>query len=269
MSNFEDEDPLAAALSSAFVSSPSLRPPTPPTQLTEAETSLASESTTESSVTSDSIEDSSQADYEAHVAEWRAQSAEQREKAEKERERWEAIRAAEKQEAALRKAALPDVGGTSEHGWETVGEATRPSPSPADARDLVTGERSKEVQRPSHDTTDESQKWDEVSEPLTSSYPSMSFPDRTNTPSPQHDPSPAPHLESATIAIFDSSLSPRTRITALFSSLAINLLLPFVNGVMLGFGEIFAKNVVLEYFGWRPLTRPGSVAATAGLRKSR
>lgn len=31
---------------------------------------------------------------------------------------------------------------------------------------------------------------------------------------------------------------------------------------MLGFGEIFAKNVVLGWFGWK---MPGSVAATAGV----
>nr|GAT60825.1 predicted protein [Mycena chlorophos] len=260
-----DEDPLAAALASAFVSSPSLRPPTPP----EPEvTSIPSESTIESSVTSESFEDSSQSEYEAHVAEWRAQSAEQREKAEAERAKWEAIRAAEKQEAALRKAALPEP--ASEHGWEPVGS----SPSPADARDLVSGEHPKTVgEKPTvqsaHDTGDESQKWEEVSEPLTSSFPSMSFPDRTNTPSPHHDPPAPQRLESATTAIFDPSLSARTRITALFSSLAINLFLPFVNGVMLGFGEIFAKNVVLEYFGWRPLSRPGSVAASVGLRTSR
>jgi len=32
---------------------------------------------------------------------------------------------------------------------------------------------------------------------------------------------------------------------------------------MLGFGEIFAKNVVLDYFGWP--SRPGATAASAGL----
>ncbi|KAJ7052613.1 hypothetical protein C8F01DRAFT_1236448 [Mycena amicta] len=260
----EDEDPLAAALSSAFACPPTF----PAAESVHVEvTSSASESTSESSVTSDSIEDLSQSEYEAHVADWRAQSAEQREKAEKERARWEAIRAAEKQEAALQKAALP----SSEHGWETVGttpQAARPSSSPADPRDLV---KIATVQKTDslHDTGDESQKWDEVSEPLTSSFPSMSFPDRTNTPSPQHHHPPPPRLESATTAIFDSSLSSHTRLTALFSSLAINLLLPFVNGVMLGFGEIFAKNIVLDYFGWSPLSRPGSVAAAAGLRTSR
>ncbi|OJA10549.1 hypothetical protein AZE42_11999 [Rhizopogon vesiculosus] len=45
----------------------------------------------------------------------------------------------------------------------------------------------------------------------------------------------------------------------LLSSLAIDLLLPFMNGVMLGFGEIFAKNVLAWWIGWR--TQGGRVAA--------
>jgi len=279
---------LAAALSQAFVSSPSLRPDSQnSTQLdAAASTSAPSTSTDDTSVSSDLEGDASQSEYESQVESWRAQSAEARQKAEKERARWEAIRAAEKQEAVLRKAAIPadsGVGGETDHGWETVGAGGKTlqpprqsSPSPADARDLVTGEPQKHVvptatveppkAQSTQDTGDESQKWEEVSDPLTSSFPSMSFPDRTNTPSPQHPPPPPAPLESATLAIFDPSLSTRTRLTALFSSLAINLLLPFVNGVMLGFGEIFAKNIVLEYFGWRPLApRPGSVAASTGL----
>ncbi|KAJ7034979.1 hypothetical protein C8F04DRAFT_1259341 [Mycena alexandri] len=279
----EDDDPLATALSHAFISSPSLRPePQNSNQLAAASASTPTTSATDSSVSSESLESTSDAEYESHVESWRAQSAEAREKAEKERARWEAIRAAEKQEAALRQAAIPQdsgaVGGEiiSDHGWETVGksqEVRRPSsPSPADARDLVTGEPQKHVPAPgaatvqnsqsAQDTGDESQKWEDVSSHLTSSFPSLSFPDRTNTPSP-HPPPPAP-LESATLAIYDPSLSTRTRVTALFSSLAINFLLPFVNGVMLGFGEIFAKNIVLEYFGWRPLS-PGTTAASRGL----
>ncbi|KAJ7104221.1 hypothetical protein B0H15DRAFT_942221 [Mycena belliarum] len=282
-----EEDPLAAALSHAFTSAPSLLPE-PQNQSDAAEstsTPTPSTSTNESSVSSESVDSTSQSEYESHVESWRAQSAEARQKAEKERARWEAIRAAEKQEAALRKAALPEatrdaVGGeTSDHGWENVDGSTqevpRPSsPSPADGRDLVTGEpqghivaketaETAPISQSAPDTGDESQKWEDVSSPLTSSFPSMSFPDRTNTPSPP--PPPPAALESATLAIFDGSLSTRTRVTALFSSLAINLLLPFVNGVMLGFGEIFAKNIVLEYFGWRPVAPPpGTVAASVG-----
>ncbi|KAJ1307178.1 hypothetical protein OPQ81_001294 [Rhizoctonia solani] len=73
-----------------------------------------------------------------------------------------------------------------------------------------------------------------------------------------HPPAPAPP-PSLTLSVFDSSLSTRTRVVALFSSLAINMFLPFVNGVMLGFGEIFARNVVGPWFGW-----PKPVATSVG-----
>ena len=63
----------------------------------------------------------------------------------------------------------------------------------------------------------------------------------------------------------DNRVAPRTRLSLVLSSLAINLLLPFINGVMLGFGEIFAKDVVVGWFGWR--TRRGSTAAGLGLRR--
>lgn len=80
----------------------------------------------------------------------------------------------------------------------------------------------------------------------------MSFPEHTDTP--QEAQVPETGLvppQSVTLSIFDSTLSPTTRVKALLSSLAINLLLPFVNGVMLGFGEIFAKNVILGWLGWK------------------
>jgi len=48
---------------------------------------------------------------------------------------------------------------------------------------------------------------------------------------------------------------------AFASSLAINLFLPFVNGVMLGFGEVFAKNLMLGWLGW------GSTATHVGPSK--
>lgn len=63
----------------------------------------------------------------------------------------------------------------------------------------------------------------------------------------------------------DNRVAPRTRLSLVLSSLAINLLLPFINGVMLGFGEIFAKDVVVGWFGWK--TRRGSTAAGLGLRR--
>jgi hypothetical protein len=63
-----------------------------------------------------------------------------------------------------------------------------------------------------------------------------------------------------TLAVFDSTLPASTRFWALVSSLSINMFLPFVNGVMLGFGEIFAKTVVVGWLGWGP-----AVAANVGL----
>jgi len=57
---------------------------------------------------------------------------------------------------------------------------------------------------------------------------------------------------SVTLSIFRPGLSPRTRALAIASSIAINFILPFINGVMLGFGEIFAKNFVAPLFGIRP-----------------
>lgn len=65
--------------------------------------------------------------------------------------------------------------------------------------------------------------------------------------------------------MFDSSLSPNTRALALLSSVAINVLLPFVNGVMLGFGEIFAKNLV-SWLGWK-VPGTASAASSRGLAR--
>ena len=120
-----------------------------------------------------------------------------------------------------------------------------------------------------------------ISSELTSSYPSINFPSDTTSPSSgqrkglphlPHEQAghahagsrPDPPKTSATSAVFDTTLSTRTRLYALASSLAINLLLPFVNGVMLGFGELFAKNVVLGWFGWK---NPGATAANVGVRR--
>lgn len=96
----------------------------------------------------------------------------------------------------------------------------------------------------------------------------MSFPDHIET-SPSSRPQPAPQQAptSATLAIFDDSLSTRTRLIALVTSLAVNLLIPFVNGVMLGFGEILAKDVIMGWLGWKP-SGPGSSVTNVGLRGS-
>jgi len=252
--------------------------------------------------TSQSSDDSWKTEYEAQVESWRAQSAEAREKAEKERARWEAIRAAEKAEAD-RQAAMGEVveAHDGDHGWETVAAKSTSDPSSSqqstyslpesrtstDARNLVLGElqgphsvQASPQAKPDpslshsrHDTGDDhklsgSQKWEDLHSSQTSSFPSLSFPDNPETPSPEPQATSKATPAStavpfiATLAIFDSTLPTRTRVSALFSSLAINMLLPFVNGVMLGFGEIFAKNIVLGWFGWRV---PGTIATGLGV----
>ncbi|KAI0360112.1 hypothetical protein OH77DRAFT_1472173 [Trametes cingulata] len=136
------------------------------------------------------------------------------------------------------------------------------------------------------------EKWDDMTSSLTSSFPSMSFPSDPHSPSSsaRRDLGPHPHHQhphsagqlhgpghahahhphhhhegveatrTATLSVFDASLSPKTRALALLSSIAINVLLPFVNGVMLGFGEIFAKNVVVRWIGWKI---PGTASAAS------
>lgn len=157
---------------------------------------------------------------------------------------------------------------------------------------ILPGSQSSPPESGSHDRdaseaeSSKHEKWEEVSSEVTSSYPSLSFPSDPHSPSSQHhsqlhhshhDSHHHPHHHShhghteesgTTFAVFDSRLSGKTRALALFSSLAINLLLPFVNGVMLGFGEIFARNVVGGWFGWNT-SRPGSVAVGVGLGRSR
>lgn len=212
------------------------------------------------------------AQYDEYVASWKAQSAEARDKAEKERQKWEEIRAAERAAGGSQADSL-----AASSAWEQVSQQqahpTQPapaSPSPADVRDLVAGEFEKQwhatsqaAGRPSQPTEDDSQKWENVPSDLTSSYPSMTFPElHTDASSPARR---EVQVRSVTMDVFDSSLPPRSRAVALASALAINLFLPFVNGVMLGFGEIFAKNVVFKWFGWAP-SAPGSTAASAGLR---
>ncbi|THH33218.1 hypothetical protein EUX98_g953 [Antrodiella citrinella] len=239
-------------------------------------------------------------EYDAHVSEWRARSAEQREKAEVERTRWEAIRASES--SSSRHGREDDVKEWESvsvslgPGSTRVGSART---SVADGRDLVAGEgqgrKSQGVANVPQSTTSSppesgsahdrghgsGEKWDEVSTSMTSSFPSMSFPSDPHSPvsSQQHrdlthghhphenlrDQRPAPPVATTTSSIFDPSLSAKTRTLALFSSLAINLLLPFVNGVMLGFGEIFARNAALKWFGIGGGAKPGSVAANVGV----
>jgi hypothetical protein len=131
---------------------------------------------------------------------------------------------------------------------------------------------------------------------LTSSYPSLSQPDQ-HSQQGSHQPSSATHQDTrnrhdtgsrnhahdhqgndlpprppASTSIFDSSLSTKTRVIALLGSLTINLFLPFVNGVMIGFGEIFAENVLWKWFGWTKsrnsrINRETGNVADVGLRR--
>jgi len=231
--------------------------------------------------TTSDLVDTWKAEYEAQVESWRTQSADAREKAEKERLKWESVRAIEKEEATKRKAAgIADeppksiVHPVEESSNITSANTTHTSSNTVSSEtdsDHITAsstqvERVVETPLSRQDTaTEESQKWEDVPS-VTSSFPSMSFPEHFEQ-TPPHDRrvAPQPALVSLTSAIFDTSLSRRTRLTAFFSSLAVNLLLPFVNGVMLGFGEIFAKNVLMDWLGH---LKPGSVATAVGIRGS-
>ncbi|OAV96064.1 hypothetical protein PTTG_26454 [Puccinia triticina 1-1 BBBD Race 1] len=61
---------------------------------------------------------------------------------------------------------------------------------------------------------------------------------------------------SITLSLFthltDPSLSWATKLGCFGATLGINFLLPFINGVMLGFGEIAAREFLGVYFGWGP-----------------
>ncbi|KAG7451110.1 uncharacterized protein BT62DRAFT_1000342 [Guyanagaster necrorhizus] len=266
-----DESLLEAALNQAFTP-----PPRNPTshdgRCTSRDNAEAAISDTPPApkplerLVSNQVLESWTSEYESQVETWRSQSAEAREKAEKERARWEGIRVRE------RESSLQD----SNEGWERVGSKGNNSLAPSSVsgftssvadsgRDIATVELPAVPHNPGPgpppSQSEGSQKWEDVPSSITSSFPSMSFPEHTENSSPiRQRPEGTKAPVSATLAIFDSSLSTRTRVKALFSSLAINFFLPFVNGVMLGFGEIFAKNIVLEWW------RPGSSATMTGIR---
>lgn len=105
--------------------------------------------------------------------------------------------------------------------------------------------------------------------PSESSSSNSSQPQAPNEMMPQYPPS-----GSLTLAIFAKNISWQRRGYLLLASIAINLGLPFINGVMLGFGEIFARSIVAPYIGLAPasinINAPGPRAAAgtsgAGLR---
>ncbi|KZP23782.1 hypothetical protein FIBSPDRAFT_1042635 [Athelia psychrophila] len=283
----DGEKLLQSALATAFTPAPTFRPSGPapdthPTSPPPAPPPAMSDDPSAAS-SSSSMDDSWKSEYETQVQSWRAESAEAREKAERERAKWEEIRAKEKEQQA--QSEPPQA--------PAMARNLGAEPSPADVRDLVAGEKEGNFDSHAHqDTGDESkassQKWSDIHSDLTSSYPSMSFPSPSRPPSPTQshtkrkhplqEPKPypehpshpdpphpsAPSPTSTTLAIFDPNLPTSTRVGALFTSLGINLVLPFVNGVMLGFGEIFAKNIVLGWLGWKGL--PGASVANVGVR---
>ncbi|KAH9068431.1 hypothetical protein EDB83DRAFT_2314584 [Lactarius deliciosus] len=181
--------------------------------------------------------------------------------------------------------------GTSVSEWEAVSHRStlassdgHPTPVPPARGGLAEGEHHPHPQPPSADAQTAhrpppaagavvdptgSPNWENVPSSPTSSFPSMSFPEPSRPHSPEHitrvsrvaAPAPVPPAAaSATLAVFDDTLPKRKRVLALITSLSVNMLLPFVNGVMLGFGEIFAKTVVVGWLGWGP-----AVATNVGL----
>lgn len=273
-------------------------------------------------------EESWREQYEAYVKEWRTASAVAREKAQETRERFETVRAQEEKAQALKsagaegsKAKAKDASGTTTGGaWEDVHPGRQPLPaapssrtSPADARDLVSGEREGHYMGRGITTNESSppastlshEHWEDVPS-MASSFPSLPSQEasppsrhRGQEPSMQTDsmppssssapdsgaddggkrhaaaappkkelagpsqaraiPSSSTQLQppAVTPLIFSHDVPIRTRALALLSSLAINMFLPFVNGVMLGFGEIFANHVLAPWIGWKSVVKPG------------
>ncbi|THH07070.1 hypothetical protein EW145_g3640 [Phellinidium pouzarii] len=231
---------------------------------------------------------------------------------------WKEQSAIDRKEAEERRARIAVERAASGETWEKLDQEKPPrgppnllpaqpgypgSPSPVDVRDRVSGEPSgsrthalEASQASSHTfshstTPEQSQPWEEIDNvpSMESSYPSLSFPEQSDSTSPELPASydaksraqrggkqgstaekssaaagvVAP--PSATFSVFDSRLSTRSRAIALISSLSINFLLPFVNGVMLGFGEIFAKSLAAR-LGWKI---PGGAATAVGIGASK
>ncbi|KAG8679013.1 hypothetical protein FRC08_017292, partial [Ceratobasidium sp. 394] len=149
------------SLDSAFSSAPDvpIQPANPPTPPPPAPVETPADESSSAPAT-DPLTDSWRNEYDSHVAHWRAESAEARAKAEAERARWEERRAAGEVPEHELWESVKDAG-TSTTGSETLvsesagaggggagpahGSAADqvnapPVTSPADARDLVSGE---------------------------------------------------------------------------------------------------------------------------------
>lgn len=149
----------------------------------------------------------------------------------------------------------PDYSGASEdearaeNHWEEIPSLASSFPSlsetPASSSPEKTSITGENRQRPLHDDL----AIDDIDLPP---HPSTHHHHHHHSSHRPHQPEPKVVTPpSLTTAIFAPGITPRARVLALFSSLAINMFLPFVNGVMLGFGEIFARNVVGPLFGWK------------------
>ncbi|KAG6334222.1 hypothetical protein ID866_4866 [Astraeus odoratus] len=276
---------------------PALPPSTGPIEATTPTAGAAPVATGPVEPSGAEEEDPWKGEFEAQVEEWRAKSAEARTKAEHERARWETIRKHEEEE----RLAL----GQEPENWDSLGSHITTSiaaaseilagstaslvstPSRAEGAEHSSLEKmgaNDHVLASQHTATESvspSQKWVNISSPG-SSFPSMSLPDPSGPPSPlpkEALPAPCPpaqsyqateaknanHPPSTLPSIMDHAVTKRTRLSLILSSLAINLVLPFVNGVMLGFGEIFAKNVLVGWFGWK--FQSGRTAANVGFRR--
>ncbi|KDN53459.1 hypothetical protein K437DRAFT_72139 [Tilletiaria anomala UBC 951] len=94
----------------------------------------------------------------------------------------------------------------------------------------------------------------------------LEYPERSaSEPSAQAVVTPAPS-GSLTRSIFTPGISPWRRASLLLASLAINLGLPFINGVMVGFGEIFARSVLAPKLGLL-IREPGVGGVGIGARQ--
>lgn len=286
---------LQSALSSAFT--PVSLAPEPPSSSPKPDSAaeITATAAAEAAATSASAPLVSQEDLAKYEEEraalensWREQSAVQRKEAEERRARIATERAASGESWEKLDEGKPLRGPPNQMSGSSAaavsGSGYPGSPSPADARGVVSGEPSgsrhievsAQVSPRTTATLEHSQRWEEIEDvpSMESSYPSLSFPEHSDSaPSDNagsksksaEKPTPVA-LPSTTLSVFDSRLSTRSRVIALLSSLSINLFLPFVNGVMLGFGEIFARNMAFRFFGWGI---PGGAATAVGVNATR
>ena len=279
-----------------LVSTASESPPSPPPSSAPAPVSVPPTGPTPSEA-HPTEDDTWQSTYTAQVSEWRAQSASVRNKAELARAKWEAIRAREKADRQALGQPPESWDSLGDHitasvatAEQVVSHSLSASAASFSSVEHVAPHAQPEesAERAGQEKTDgsPSQPWEHLPSSPTSSYPSMSFPEASVPQSPSHQhgllaptsasapvhthPTPRvdrnpTHVPPSTLpSIMDNRVARRTRLSLVLSSLAINLLLPFINGVMLGFGEIFAKEVV-GWFGWKSWR--GSRAAGLGLRR--